>query len=154
MINLDSVLKSRDITLPAKFCIVRAMVFPVVIYWCISRTIKKSWVLKNRCFWIVVLENMFESPLNCKEVQPVNPEGNKPWIFIRRTDTEAEVPVLLAMWCKEQTRWKRPWCWERLKANGEEGDRHWDGYIALLTQWPWIWTNSGRQWRTGKPGML
>jgi len=60
----------------------------------------------------------------------------------------------LATYCKEPTHWKRPWCWGRLKAGGVVGDRRWDGWMALLTQWTWIWTNSSRQWRTGKPGIL
>ena len=55
----------------------------------------------------------------------------------------------LATWCKEPTRWKRPWCWERLRAGGEGDDRGWDGWMASLTQWTWVWTNSGRYWRTG-----
>ena len=60
----------------------------------------------------------------------------------------------LAMWCKEQTHWKRPWCWERLKAEGEEGDRGWDGWISSPIQWTWTWANFRRWWGTGKPGML
>ena len=151
MTNLDSVLKSRNIALLTKVCIVKAMDFLVVMYRCESWTIKKAEHQRINTFEL--LEKTVESPLDCKKIKPVNPEGNKPWIFIRRTDTEVEAPVFLAMWCEEQTHWKR-WCWERWKANGEEGDRHWDGYMALLTQWPWIWTNSGRQCRTGKPGML
>ena len=60
----------------------------------------------------------------------------------------------LATWWEEPTHWKRPWCWERLRAGGEGGNRGWDGWMASLTQWIWIWANSGRYWRTGKPGML
>ena len=60
----------------------------------------------------------------------------------------------LATWCDEPTHWKRPWCWERLRARGERGDRGWDGWMASLTQWTWVWANSRRQWRTGKPGVL
>ena len=88
---------------------------------------KESWVPKNWCFWTVVFEKTLESPLDCKEIQPVHPKGNQSWIFTGRTDTEAETPNTLATWCEELTHWKRPWCWERLKA-GEEGDyRGWDG---------------------------
>ena len=92
MTNLDSILKSRDITLPTNFCLVKAMVFPVVMYGCESCT-KESWVPKNRCFWTVVLEKTLESPLDSREIQPIHPKGNQ-WIFIRRTDAEAEVPIL------------------------------------------------------------
>ena len=60
----------------------------------------------------------------------------------------------LATWCEEPTHWKRPWCWERLRAGGEGDDRGWDGWMASLTQWTWVWANSKRQWKTGKPGLL
>ena len=60
----------------------------------------------------------------------------------------------LATWCEEWTNWKRPWCWGRLRAGGEEDDRWWDGWTASLTQWTWVWANSRRQWRTGKPSVL
>ena len=60
----------------------------------------------------------------------------------------------LATWCEEPIHWKRPWCWERLKAGGEGGDRGWDGWMVSLTQWTWVWTDSGRWWRTGKSGVL
>ena len=99
MINLDSILKSRDITLPTNVCLVKAMVFPIVTYGC-ELDYKESWALKNWCFWIVVLEKTFESPLDFKEIEPVNPEGNQPWIFIGRTVVEAEAPTL-ALWCEE-----------------------------------------------------
>ena len=82
-----------------------------------------------------------------KEVKPVNPKGNQPWIFIGKADAEA--PIL---WPPDAKMWKRPWCWERLKAKGERGGR--GGWMASLTQWTWVWANSGRQWRTEKPGML
>ena len=94
MTNLDSLLKSRDITLPTKVRLVKAMVFPVVMYGCESRTIKESWVPKNWCFWTVVLEKTLESPLDFKEIKSVNPKGNQSWIFIGRTDSEAETPIL------------------------------------------------------------
>ena len=93
MTNLDSILKSRDITLPTKVCLVKAMVFPVVTYGCESWT-KESWVPKNWCFWTVVLEKTLESPLDCKAIQLVNRKGNQSWIFIGRTDAEAETPIL------------------------------------------------------------
>ena len=76
--NLDSISKSRDITLPTNIHLVKAMGFPVVMYWCESWTVKKAWVLKNWCFWTVVLEKTFESPLDFKEIKPVNPKGNCP----------------------------------------------------------------------------
>ena len=81
MTNLDSILKSRDITLPTKVHLVKAMVFPVVMYECESWTIRKA-ELKNWCFWMVVLEKTLESPLDCKEIQPVHPKGDHSWVFI------------------------------------------------------------------------
>ena len=93
MTNLDRILKSRDITLPTKVHLVKAMVFPVVIYGC-ELDYKESWVLKNWCFQTVVLEKTLESPLDCREIKSVNPKGNQPWIFIGRTDAEAEAPIL------------------------------------------------------------
>ena len=80
---------------------------------------EESWAPKNRCFWIVVLEKTLESPLDCKEVQPVHPKGNQSWIFIGRTDAEAETPIFWPPDNEELTQWKRPWRWERLKAGGE-----------------------------------
>ena len=83
---------------------------------------KESWALKNWCFWTVVLEKTLESPLDCKEIHPVNPKGNQPCIFIGRTAAKAETNTL-ATWCEEVTPWKRPWCWERLRAGGEGDER-------------------------------
>ena len=97
------------------FPVVKAMVFPVFMYGC-ELDYKESWVLKNWYFWTVVLEKTLESPLDCKEIQQVNPNGNQSWMFIGRTDAEAEAPIL---WPPDGkgwlTPWKRPWCWERLK---------------------------------------
>ena len=90
-----------------------------------------------------------ENPLDCKEIKRVSPKGNQPWISIERTDAEAEAPIL---WPPDgKSIRKRPWCWERLNAGGEGGDRGWDGWMASLTLWIWVWANSGKQWRTGKP---
>ena len=119
---------------------------------------KESWVLKNWCLWTVVLEKTLEIPLDCKEIQPVHPKGDQSWVFIGRTDAEAETLILwpsdghlisftllyiLFQWL---THWKRPWCWERLKAGGEGNDRGWDDWVASSTQWTWVWVSS-RSWR-------
>ena len=87
-------LKSRDITLKAKVCIVKAMVFPVVMLWMWELDHKEGWELKNWCFPIVVLEKTVESPFDCKEIKLVSPKGNQSWIFIGRTDAEGEAPIL------------------------------------------------------------
>ena len=93
MTNLDSILKSRAITSPSKVHLVKAMVFPVVMYGC-ELDYKESWVPKNWCFWTVVLEKTLESPLDGKEIQPVHPKGDQSWIFIETTEAEAETPIL------------------------------------------------------------
>ena len=93
MTILDSILKSRDITLPTKFCLVKAMVFPVVMYGC-ELDCEEGWALKNWCFWTVVLEKTLESPMDCKEFQPVHSERDQPWVFFGRNDAKAETPIL------------------------------------------------------------
>ena len=115
---------------------------------------KESWTLKNGCFWTVVFEKTLESPLDCKEIKPVNPKGNQSWIFIERTEAEAEAPIL---WPPDAKNWllrKNPDTWGRLKAGGEAYNRGWDGWMASPTQWAWVWASSGSWWRTGKPGIL
>ena len=92
MTNLDSILKSRDITLSTNVHLVKAMVFPVVVYVFETWNIKKA--PKNCCFSTVALEETLESPLDCKEIQPVHPKGDQSWVFIGRTDAKAETPIL------------------------------------------------------------
>ena len=132
MTNPDSILKSRDITLPTKVHLVKAMVFPVVMYGCESWThihAWLSWALKNWCFWGVVLEKTLESPLDCKEIQPVHPKGNQSWVFIGRTDAKTEAPILWPSEVKnwllgkdpdagKDWRWEEKWTTERRWLNG------------------------------------
>ena len=94
MTNLDSIFKSRDITLPTKVRLVKAMVFSVVMYGCESWTVKKAERRRIDAFELRCLEKTLESPLDCKEIQPVHPKGDQSWVFIGRTDAEAETPVL------------------------------------------------------------
>ena len=115
---------------------------------------KESCVPNNWCFWTMMLEKTLESLLDCKKIKPVNPKGNQSWIFIGRTDAEAEAPIL---WPPDVKNWllgKDPDAGKRLKAGGKGDDRGCDGWIGSPTHWTWTWVNSGRQWRTGKPGML
>ena len=100
-INLDSLLKNRDITLPTKVHLVKGMAFPVDMYGC-ELDYKESWALNNWCFWAVVLEKTFENPFDSKEIQPVHPRGNQSWIFIARTDAETETPIL---WLPDAKNW-------------------------------------------------
>ena len=113
---------------------------------------KESRVLKNWCFWTVVLEKTLESPLDCNKIKPVNPRGNQSWIMIGRTDAEAEVPIL---WLPDVKNWlfgKDP---DAGKDWGQEkGMIGLDGWMASLTWWTWIWASSGSWWWIGKPGML
>ena len=106
---------------------------------------KEGWAPKNWRFWTVGLGNTLESPLDCKKIKHISPKGNptlnihwKNWCWNWSSNT-------LATWCKEPTHWKRPWCWERLRAGGKGGDRGWSGWTASpSTQWSWVWANSGR----------
>ena len=102
MTNLDSILKSRDITLPTRVHLVKAMIFQQELDY------KESWVLKNWCFWTVLLEKTLESPLDCKEIQPVHPKGDQSWVFIGRTDVEAETLILWPPHAKSWLIWKDP----------------------------------------------
>ena len=104
---------------------------------------KEGWVPKNWCLRTVVLEKTLEGPLGRNEIKPVNLKGNQPWILTGRTD------AILVTWCEEQTHWKSPWCWERLRAEAETGVRGWDGWMASLMPWTWTWANFGRRWETG-----
>ena len=113
----------------------------------------RKMVTKNWCFWTVVLEKTLESPLDCKEIQPVHSKGDQSWAFFGRNDAKAETPVL---WPPHAKSWLigKDWCWEGLGAGGEGDDRGWDGWMASLTRWTWVWVNSGRWWWKGRPGML
>ena len=115
---------------------------------------EEGWAPKNWFFLTVVLEKTLESPLDCKKIQQVNPKGNK-WteLFHWKDWCWSWSPNTLATWWEELAHWKRPWCWERLKA-GEGVNRGWDGWMASPTQWTWVWASSERWCRTGKPDVL
>ena len=106
------------------------------MYGCESWTIKKAECRRIDAFELWCWRRL-ESPLDCKEIRPVHPKGDQSWLFIGRTDVEAETP---ALWPPDAKIWlKRPWCWERLRAGGEGDDRGWDGWMASPTQWTWVW---------------
>ena len=137
MTNLDSILKSRDITLLTKVCLVKAMVFPVVMYGCESWNVKKAecWRIDAFDLWCC---KTLESPLDCKKVQPVHSEGDQPWDFFGKNDAKAETPVLWPPHVKHWLIGKDFWCWEGLRAGGEGDDRGWDGWMASPTRWTWV----------------
>ena len=140
--------ETLHITLPTKVRLVMAMVFPVVMYGC-ELNCEESWAPKNWCFWTVVLEKTLESPLDCKEIQPVHPKGDQSWVFIGRTDAEAETPIL----------WP-PHVKSRLIGKDPDAGRDWGQEEKGMTEdemagWHhWLWVNSGSWWRTGRPGVL
>ena len=152
MTNLDSILKSRDITLLTKVHLVKAMVFPVVICGCESWTIKKAEHWRIDAFELLCWRRFSRVPWTVRRstqsiLKEINPEYSlEYWCWSWSSNT-------LATWCKELIHWKRPWYWERLKA-GEKDDRGWDGWIASLIQWRWTWENSRRWWGAESPGML
>ena len=163
MTNLDSILKSRDITLPTKTCLAKVMVFPVAIYGCESWIIKKDEHQRIDAFELWCWRRLFESLLDCKEIKSVNTQGNQSWIFVGRTDTEAETSIL---WPPDEKNWligKDPDPGEdwRQEKKGKTKDDGWmdgwmddDGWMPSLTQWTWVWISSRSWCWTGKPGVL
>ena len=151
MTNLDSILKNRDITLSTKVCLVKAMVFPVVIYGCESWIIKKAKRQRIDAFELWCWRRLLRVPWTARRsnqsiLKEISPGVHwKNWCWSWNSN-------ILATWCEELTHLKRPWCWERLKAGGEGNDRGWDGWMASPTQWTWVWVNSRRRW-TGRPGV-
>ena len=153
MTSLDNILKSRDITLLTKVRLVKAMVFPVVMYGCESWTIKKTEHWRIDAFELRCWRRLLRVPWTARRSnQSILKEISlnihwKDWCWSWNFNT-------LATWCEELTHWKRPWCWERQKAGVEGDDRGWDGWMASLTQWTWVWVGSGSWWWTGKSGLL
>ena len=153
MTNLDSILKSRDITLPTDSS-GQAYGFSSGNVWMWELDYKESWVPKNGCFWIVVLEKTLERPLDCKEIQSVHPKGDQSWVFIGRTNAEAETPIVWPPHVKSWLIAKDPdagsgWGQEEKWTTEDEmvGWHHWlDGHE--------FWVNSGSWWWTGRPGVL
>ena len=153
MTNLDSsILKRTDIILLTKVHIVKATLFPSRCVWIWEMDHKEGWVLKNCCFWAMVLEKTLESPMDCKEIKPVNPNWKQPWIFIGRTYAEAEIPIISPPDAKTWLIGKDPDAGKDLKARGEGDDRGWDSWMASPTQWTWAWVNSRNWW--WKRGLL
>ena len=153
MTNLDSILKSRDITLPAKVHLVKAMVFPVVMYGCESWNIKKAERWRTDAFELWCWRRLLRVPWTAMRSNQSILKGSvlgvnwKAWFWSWNPNT-------LATWWEELIHLKRSWCWERLWAGGEGDDRGWDGWMASPTHWTWVWVVSSSWWWTDRPGVL
>ena len=151
MTILNSMLKDRDITLPTKVCLVKAMFFPVVMYGCESWTIKKAECQRIDAFelwcWRRLLTVLWTARRSNQSIvtEIVLDIHWKDWCWCWNSNT-------LATWYEELTYWKRPWCWEKLTAGEEGNDKGWDVWTASLTRWTWVWVSSRSLWWTGKPG--
>ena len=152
MTNPDNILKSRDITLLTKVCMVKAVVFPVVIFGCESWIIKKAERWRTHTFelwcWRRLLRVPWTARSNLLILREINPEYLLEGLMLKLK------LQYFGHWCRELTHWKSPWCWKRLRAEGEEGIRGWDGWMTSPKQWKWIWANLGRWWVMGKPDRL
>ena len=153
MTNLDSVLKSRDITWPIKVRLVKAMVFPGVMYGCESWTIKKAEHWRTDAFELWCRRRLLRVSWTARRSSQSILKDISPECSLEELMLKLELQYF-ATWCEELTHWKRLWCWERLRAWGEGDNRGWDGWMASLTQWTWVWVSSGSWWWTGKPGVL
>ena len=153
MTKLDSILKSRDITLPTRICLVKVMVFPVVVYGCESWTIKKADHQRINAFelwyWRRLLRVSWTSRRSNQSIlKEISPEYSLEGLMLKLK------LQFFGHLTQRTTHWKRPWCWERLKTGGKGDNRGWDGWMASPTQWTWVWINSRSWWWTGKPAML
>ena len=153
MTKLESILKSRNITLLTKVHLIKAMVFPVVMYGCESWTRKKAECWRIDAFELWCWKRLLRVPWNARRAnqsipKKISPEYSLEWLMLKLKLQH------FATWYEELTHWKRPWCWERLKAQVRGNDRGWDGWMASLTQWTWVWASSRTWWWTGKPGVL
>ena len=153
MTNLHSILKNRNITLPTKVHLVKAMIFPVAMYGCESWTIKKAEYLRIDTFELWCWRRLSRVPWTARKsnqsiLKEISPEYSLEGLMLK-----LKLQNTLAIWCKELTHWKTPWCWERLKVGGEGDDRGWNCWMVSLTKWAWVWVNSWSWWGTGRPGL-
>ena len=153
MTNLDSILKSKHITLPTEVCLVKAMVFPVVMYGCESWTIKKAECRRIGAFELWCWRRLLRVPWTARRsnqsiLKEISPEYSLEGLMLK---------LKLQYFGRLMPRadsLEKTWCWKRLKVGGEGDDRWWDGWMDPLTQWTWVWASSRNWWWTGKPGML
>ena len=150
--NLDSIFRSRDITLPTKVHLVKVMVFPVVMYGCECWTMKKAEHQRNDAFELWCWRRLLRVPWTARRsnqsiLKEINPGCSLEGLMLKLK------LQYFGHLMQRVTHWKRPWCWEGLGAEGEGDDRGWDGWMASPTWWTWVWVNSGSWW-IGRPGML
>ena len=150
MTNLDSILKSRDITLPTKVPLVKAMVFPVAMYGWEIWTVKKAECQRIDAFELWCWRRLLRVPWTARRSNQSILKQISPGCSLEGR----MLKLKLQSSCEELTHWKRLWCWEGFGAGGKGDDRRWDGWMASLTRWTWVWVNSGRWWWTGRPGLL
>ena len=153
MTNLDSIFKSRDVTLPTKVRLVKAMVFPVVMYGCEGWTVKKAECWRIDAFELWCWRRLLRVPWTARRSNQSIVKEISPGCSLEGMMLKLKLQYFGTSW-KEMTHWKRLWCWEGLVAGGEEDDGGWDGWMASRSLWTWVWVNSGRWWWTGRPGML
>ena len=153
MTNLHSILKSRDITLPTKVRLVKTIVFPVVMYGCESWTIKKAKHQRIDAFELWWWRRLLRVPWTARRsnqsiLKEINPEYSLEGLMLKLK------LQYFGHLMRRAFHWKRPWCWKRLRARGDEDDREWDGWMVSPTQWTWVCINSRSWWWTGRPGVL
>ena len=153
MSNLDSIFKSRDITLPTKVRLVMAMVFPVVMYGCESWTVKKAERRRIDALELWYWRRLLRVPWTARRSNQSILKEISPGISLEGLMLKLKLQNFGNLW-EDLTHWKRLWCWEGLWAGGEGDDQGWDGWMESLTRWTWVWVNSGSWWWTGRPGVL
>ena len=154
MTNLDSILKKQRHYFASKGPSSQSYGFSSSRVWIWELDYKESWAQKNWCFWTVVVEKMLKSPLDCKEIQPVHPKRNQSWIFIGRTDVEAETPIPWPPDARKWLIWKDPDAGKTESRRRRGWQRMMRCWMALPTRWTWVWVKS-RSWQlTGWSGVL
>ena len=153
MTNLDSILKSRDITFPTKVHLVKAMVFPVVMYGWESWTIKKAESQRIDASELWCWRRLLRVPWTARRSNQSILKEMGPGCSLEGLVLKLKLQYFGHLVWRPDS-FVKPECWERLRARGEGDDRRWDGWMASLTQWRWVWVNSGNWWWTGRPGVL
>ena len=153
MTNLDSMLKTRDIILPTKIHLVKAMVFPVVMYGCKSWTVKKAEHWRIDAFELWCWRRLLRVPWTARRSKQSILKEISPGCSLEGMMLKLKLQYFGHLMRRVDS-WKRPWCWKGLGAGGEGDDRGWDGWMASLTRSTWVWVNSRSWWWIGRPGML